>query len=269
MRLTRTNSRKRRRADCGWRSGNRSATPREAAAFIKEVGIALRYNATPSLPLAAMHKAAGDVRRSSELTNALLANGEAIESNVVGDRLVLIHRSLAPAILALRRRFRKAKLPDNAERALGVIADDGHASSGDVRRFLGVYGQDRPDPGDAALADLQREMLIDRGPSSIPKKGIPYLSPEGYPYRIFENAHPDVVRAAAKLSPEKAAAILIETYLRAALFVTPRKLAAIFRLLFSEDEMNAAIEDLTARNKVERTKKYVMAAGHSQIKESA
>ena len=75
-----------------------------------------------------MHQACGDVRRSTELTNALLAGGEAIETNVIADRLVLLHRSIVPAVY-------------------------------DVRRFLGVYGLKRPDPGDVALAELQREFL--------------------------------------------------------------------------------------------------------------
>jgi hypothetical protein len=51
----------------------------------------------------------------------------------------------------------------------------------------------RPDAADLALGELQREMLIDRGPSSVPEDGIPYLSKEGYPSSHLRKAHRDLV----------------------------------------------------------------------------
>src|SRR5216117_2837473 len=160
---------------------DRIETENDAIRFMKAVKFALRYNSTPSLPLASMYAAAGDPRRAIELTNALLARDEVVETNVIADRLVLVHRSIVPALYALRVRFRSEKLSDYAERTLRLIAKDGTASAGDVRRYLGVDGLKRPDPADLALSELQRELLIDRGPSSVPAKGIPYLSKEGYP----------------------------------------------------------------------------------------
>ena len=188
---------------------------------MKSVGFALRYNSTSSLPLAAMYKAAGDTRRAIELTNALLASGEVIESNVIADRLVLINRDIASAVFAVRSRRRSAKRTPDADRVLRLIHEEGQATSGEVRRFLGVAGQKRPDRGDLALAEFQRDLLVDRGPSSVPKKGIPYLSPEGFPYRVFDRAHADLVQAAARIKMEDAVCLIIETYLRAAVFVTP------------------------------------------------
>ena len=85
----------------------------------------------------------------------------------------------------------------------------------------------RPDPADLALAELQREMLIDRGPSSAPQNGIPYLSKEGFPYRIFEKAHPELVRAAKKMNVEDATQIIRN----AAGPIPPRKFASMFKLL--------------------------------------
>jgi len=242
-----------------WWSGREPLKSTEdAVRFMQSVRIALRYNITPSLPLAGIHKAAGDVRRSTELSNALLASGEVIETNTIAARLVFVHRSVVPAVYALRRRTKPLQLSTNAERVFDLIQTDGHASSGDIRRFLGVYGLKRPDPGDIALAELQREFLIDRGPSSVPKKGIPYLSPEGYPYRIFEKAHPAVVRSAAKLSINNALASFIEVYLEAAVFASRRKLASMFRLLFSEDELNKTIEHLVEKQRIEATKQVVI-----------
>ena len=243
---------KRQQAHNLWWTGRATLeTEAEAVRFMKAVRIALRYNITPSLPLAGMHKAAGDVRHSTEFSNALLASGEAIETNTIAERLVLLHRSIAPAIYALRRRDRKLTLSPNAEKAFLLIQKDGHASSGDVRRYLGVYGLDRPDPGDIALGELQREFLVDRGPASIPKNGIPYLSPEGYPYRVFDKTNADVVKAAKKLTTEKSLQLLIEGYLEAAVFVTPRKLASMFRLLITPPEL-----DNFSSDPIDVTKKF-------------
>src|SRR5207244_11164025 len=113
-----------------------------------------------------------------------LARDEVVETNVVADRLVLVHRDVVPALYALRVRFRAPKLSENAVRTFKLIEEDETASAGDVRRFLGVDGMKRPDAGDMALDEMMLDMLIDRGPSSVPKNGLPYLSREGYPYRI-------------------------------------------------------------------------------------
>jgi len=210
----------------------RVETEDDAIEFVRSAKFVLRYNSTPTLPLASMYAVTADQRRAIELTNALLARAEVIETNIIADRLVLVHRDVVPALCALRTRFRMPNLPDEAAKALQLIRDDGTASAGDVRRFLGVDGMDRPDPADIALGVLQRELLIDRGPSSVPKNGIPYLSKEGFPYRIFEKAHPAVVKAAKKLSVEAATKAIVE----AAAAFPPRKTATMFKLCFTEPE---------------------------------
>jgi hypothetical protein len=201
-------------------------TDSDAIEFMKRVKFALRYNSTSSLPLASMYAAVGDTRRAIELTNSLLARKEVVETNVIADRLVLVHRDVMPALYALRTNRRAVKLSDNADRALKLIQDEGTATVGDVRRFLGAMGMERPDPADLAVSELQREMIIDRGPSSVPKNGIPYLSKEGFPYRIFEKAHPDLVKAAKKISTDDALEIIRE----AAGPIPPRRFASMFKL---------------------------------------
>ena len=67
-----------------------------------------------------------------------------------------------------------------------------------------------PIPLMSLFGDLQRELLIDRGPSSVPKNGIPYLSKEGFPYRVFEKAHPELVTAAKKLKIDDAIQIILK-----------------------------------------------------------
>ena len=207
-------------------------TEDDAIKFIRRVGFALRYNSTPALPLASMYAAARDQRRAIELTNALLARDEAIETNIIADRLVLVHRDLIPALYALRTRFRAVKLSDNPERVFRLISEDGTATAGDVRRFLGVDGTKRPDAADLALGNLQRDLLIDRGPSSVPKKGIPYLSKEGFPYRVFDRAHPELVKAARQMKPETA----LKRVLTAAEGFPSRKTAVMFKLCLTEAE---------------------------------
>ena len=172
----------------------------DAVEFLKNAKFVLRYDSTPGLPLDSMYGAAEDQRRAIELTNALLERKEVVETNVIANRLVLVHRDIVPALYSLRVRFRNETLSDDALRAFRLIKKNGTLSAGDVRRSLGVSGLKRPDAADLALAELQKEMLIDRGPSSVPQKGIPYLSKEGYPYRIFEDAHEDIVKAAQKLA---------------------------------------------------------------------
>jgi hypothetical protein len=209
-------------------------TEDDAVRFMRTVKFALRYNSTPTLPLASMYAAAGDQRVAIELTNVLLARDEVVETNVIAGRLVLVHRDVVPALYALRTRRGAAKLSDYAERAFRLIQDDGTASAGDVCRFLGVDGLKRPDPADLALAELQREMLIDRAPSSVPKKGIPYLSKEGYPYRVFDKAHADLVKRAKRMAVDAAIREIVE----AAGPIPPKKIASMFKLCFSEAEMN-------------------------------
>ena len=211
-------------------------TEKDAVSFMKSVKLALRYGATPGLPLASLYDATGDQRRAIELTNALLARGEVIETNVIADRLVLAHREVVPALYALRTRFRSTRLSEDAQRALGLIAGNEGVNAGDVRRFLGVAGAKRPDRADLALTELMREMLIDRGASSVPEKGIPYLSKEGYPYRVFAKAHPTLINAAKKLDIPQAIAIV-----RGAIGPVPqRKLASMLKLCLAKEEIAGA-----------------------------
>jgi hypothetical protein len=201
-------------------------TENDAIEFMKRVKFALRYNSTPSLPLASMYAAARDTRRAIELTNALLAQKFVVETNVIAGRLVLVYREVVPALYALRTRLRGSELSDAAEQALVLIRREGTASVGEIRRFLGVQNAKRPDAADLAVGELQRDMFIDRGPSSVPKRGIPYLSREGFPYRIFENAHSDLVKSAKKLKVDEALAIIRE----AAEPIPPSKFASMFKL---------------------------------------
>jgi hypothetical protein len=207
-------------------------TEQDAVEFLKDAKFVLRYDSTPGLPLKSMYDAAADQRLAIELTNVLLARNEVVETNVIANRLVLAHRDVVPALFTLRVRFRKAALSDDALRTFRLIKKHSTLSAGDVRRSLGVSGLKRPDPADVALAELQKEMLIDRGASSVPQKGIPYLSKEGYPYRVFEDAHPEMLKAAQKLSIEDAIKVI-----RAAVADIPvKKFVLMFKLCLKNAE---------------------------------
>jgi len=210
----------------------RIETERDAVTFMRSVRFALRYGPAPSLPLASIYAAAADQRRAIELTNALLARGEVIETNVIAGRLVLAQRAMVPALYVLRTRFRAARLSEDAQRALQLIRENRGVNAGDVRRLLGA-GAKRPDRADLALAELMREMLVDRGPSSVPKSGIPYLSKEGFPYRAFDEAHPELIQAAKKLAVPRAIAIVREPLQT----IPAKKLASLLKLCVSRAEI--------------------------------
>lgn len=267
-----------------WLAGHSGIhTLAEAQRFMESVGFALRYNATEGLPLASMYRAVWDPtpkinegrrvvpedegeaqRRAIELTNALLANGTAIEVNIIAGRLVLVHRKLVPALYLLRRRGQRLDdlegLSINAARAYALIGDKKRATFGDIRRHFGITGWPNPDPAYEALAELQRRFLVDRGPADVPKKGIPYLSKEGIPYRSFHAVNKDLIRAAEKLSVREATRAVIFAYLKAAVFVAPRKLGSMFKLCFTRDEMKAALDALAREGKIKSQK-----AGKTEI----
>jgi hypothetical protein len=241
----------------GDRAVNRLTTPEGAERFLEHVGVALRYAATTGLPLASLRSACGPTGSkaalvtSIELTNHLLATGIGIEINVVADRLALAHRSLLPALLVLVRRGRAADdlegLNLYARAAYALLRQQRNISAGDLRRHLGVNTDPRHDVAYEALADLQRALLVGRGPFEMPKAGIPYLSQEGYPYHLIHLRHPDLVKAAGKLSPEKAADLWVDRYLAAAPPATPRKLASMFRRFLTADELGQALSRRAAR----------------------
>ncbi len=196
---------------------------------MKAVKFALRYGSGKLPSLAAEIR---DQRRAIELTNALLARGLVIETNLIGERLVLAHRDVVPALWALRTRFRSDPTPD-AARALELIAMEAGTNAGDVRRMLGVRGAQRPDRADVALAELMRDLRVDRGPSSVPRRGIPYLSKEGFPYRVFEQAHPELIVQAGKLGLRRA----VEMVVAPLRHLPPRTVASLLKLSLRREEL--------------------------------
>lgn len=238
--------------------------PADAMRFMDEVGLALRYGAG-SLPLASMYRATQrqvpfveDEKtahaRAFELTNAMLASGSVIETNLIANRLVLAHERVMPALYALRRAQGEPGLSDTARRALEFIENNRTATSGDVRHLLNAEGQPRPDAADLALAELQHELYVDRGPTAGTGQAIFYLTREGYPYRLFAPAHPEVVAVAAQLGRPEAAAMLVRAYLAGAVFGRRRQLATLFRLVLSATELDTAIADLEQHGVVEVTR---------------
>jgi hypothetical protein len=95
-----------------------------------------------------------------------------------------------------------------------------------------------------------RVLLVDRGPFEIPKNGIAYLPPEGYPYHLFHEAHGDVVAAAKKLSVDAAADAFLSAYLQAAVFARARKLATLFKIFLSPAEIDASLARLVDGGRV-------------------
>ena len=230
---------------------------RGADRFLSDVGIALRYGPTQGLPLASLYRAfAGPkpgkaaLSRGIALTNRLLGEARAIEVHIIADRVTLVHRSLMPALYALARRGRALDdlqgLSMHARTATALFRDRKEVTAGDVRQRLGLPFDAKRDAAYAALGELARVLLVDRGPFEIRKSGIPYLSSEGYPYHLFHEAHADLVTAAARYSVASAAREFLKAYLRAAVFARVRKLTALFKAFLSPDEIEAALQVLAS-----------------------
>src|SRR5262249_24380709 len=138
----------------------------------------------------------------------------------------------------------------NARTALALVRQRKEVSAGDVRQRLGLRPDPRNDPAYAALGELMRILLLDRGPFEIPERGIAYLPKDGYPYHLFHEAHADLVAAATKQSVESAADAWLSAYLEAAAFARARKLATMFKLFLSSAEIDASLARLGERRRV-------------------
>jgi hypothetical protein len=215
-------------------------TTAQLAKWLAKVGVALRYGPHKSLPIASVYDAVGDQRRATELTNALIAQGTAVEIACVADRVGLAHAELMPALYALCRRGRSVDeldLSDVARRVLAFVASEARVTAGSVRAHLGVPPDTWPNEADDALMELQRAFVLDRGATDVPERGPAYLTKEGIPYRLVDDVHVAHVRAAKKLTVAKAAKQLIARFEDA----TPKQLAKMFRLLVSPEEIDAAL----------------------------
>ena len=236
-------------------------TPAGAERFLERVGIALRYGANDRLSLASLQRVlAGDdpskasAMRATGLTNHLLGTMAGIEVHVIAGRVAVVHRRIMPALYVLVRRGRPlddlSGLTLNAQTTLALLRQRKEVSAGDVRHRLGLPADPRNDPAYAALGELMRILLVDRGPFEMPKKGIHYLPPEGYPYHLFHEAHVDLVSASKKLTVESAADAFLGSYLDAATFARPRTLATMFKLFLSAAEIDASLQRLVAKRRV-------------------
>jgi hypothetical protein len=236
-------------------------TNEEAERFLNRVGIALRYGPAKSLPIASLYRAASTATAAKgppvaaiELTNHLLGAGAAIEVNVIGDRLTLVHRSMMPELYALVRRGRPVSdlsgLSMNARAAAALIRQRREVTAGDVRAHLGLKFDERHDPGYEALNELQRMLLVDRGPFEIRKTGIAYLSKEGYPNHFFHEAHPELVELSKKLSIDGAADRFLQRYLDGSLFCAVRTLKAMFKRFLMSGEIDESLERLAVAKRL-------------------
>jgi hypothetical protein len=221
-----------------------------AAKFLAAAGVCLRYQPSPSVPLASMYGFA-DERHATILTNALIDRGDAVEINCIADRVCLAHKTLVPSLIALARRN---ELSDDAERVLGVLIETPRPTAGMVRKFMGVPPQKWPNAADEALAELQRAMVIDRGSTDVPETGAVYLSKDGIPYRIVDDVHAKHVKASAKLSIETA---LQNVLLAIVDDIAITKLRSLCKRIATAAEVDAAVDALVAKRKLLRDGKAV------------
>jgi hypothetical protein len=235
---------------------------RQASQFLRAVGIALRYWSTKGIMLASMYQASTGNNRGKdegqrnaiEFTNGLLESFQAIEVNTIAERICLMDERLVPALYRLitRDRFydQVPKLSFNARQAFDLLSIKGEITAGDLRKKMGIKSGLQDDPAYQALGELQHHFLIDRGPFTMPERGIPYLSKEGYPYHFFHEAHLELVTAAQKLTTKEATKILLSGYLESAIFCPIKKLTSMFRRFLSSSEIEIAMKTLSEEKKI-------------------
>ena len=246
-----------------WLTGRPAITTlARASSFLRSVGIALRYWPSKGIPLASMYQACTGnnkekdqgQRGAIELTNGLLETCQAIEINMIAGRICLLDNTLAPALFRLVTRERPynqlPKLSSNAHLAYDLLSDRGEITAGDLRKKMGVKSGLQEDPAYQALAELQRHLLVDRGPFTMPGKGIPYLSKEGYPYHFFHEAHLELVTAAQELTDKQAAEIFLSSYLNGSVFCPANKMISIFQSFLSAHEIEDVLKGLFEENKI-------------------
>ncbi|HTS44046.1 MAG TPA: hypothetical protein VMH01_06590 [Puia sp.] len=234
----------------------------QASRFLRSAGIALRYWPTKGIPLASMYQACtgnnkekDEGQRSAiEFTNGLLASFQAIEVNVIAARICIVDKAIVPALYRLVRGERSynqvPKLSFNARQAYDLILMKGEITAGDLRKKMGIKSGLQEDPAYLALAELQHNLLVDRGPFIMPDKGVPYLSKEGYPYHFFHEAHQELVTAAQKLTNKQAATIFLSAYLSSSVFCPVKKLISMFKSFLSATEIEDALKTLLKEKKI-------------------
>ncbi len=77
-------------------------------------------------------------------------------------------------------------------------------------------------------------------------------------------ARRDLIRCATNIKPADATCAVIERYLQAAVFATPRKLASLFKLLMDESEVIDAIDGLARSKKAGLLGKFVVHPGNQE-----
>lgn len=236
-------------------------TGADAAKFLRRVGVALRYGAGSGLPLASMYHAASGPDRDEaalihaiEVTNRVIETAAGIEVNVIADRLCLVDRAVAPHLYTLVRRGRPVDdlsgLTLHAREAYKLLREHKEVTRGLVRDRLGVPATPTHDPGFIALDELQRDMLVDRGPFEVRRKGVPYLSKDGYPFHFFHVVHGDLAKAAGR-SVDAAAVAFLRAYLSGAMFCKIAKMTTMFRRFLRAEEIDHALASLTHGGSVE------------------
>jgi hypothetical protein len=242
----------------------------ESRAFLRKAGFCLRYWGSDSLPIASMYDAvlgkqkkasSADQKIAIQLVNQLLEKREAIEVNVIADRVCLVHRSIMPILYSLVRQKSKSgaisKLSSEAEEVLSLIQEQGQIVTGDVRELLGIPSvKTSDDPAYVVLSELQRHLLIDRGPFKISNQAIPYLAKEGYPYHLFEEAHLELAKEGEEIKVEQARNQWLMAFLKSCGECSLRKMESIFKVFLTKDEIESGIQELVSarRLKIEKGK---------------
>lgn len=122
------------------------------------------------------------------------------------------------------RLYRAGELSPEARAVCKEIAKNGPLGTLELRYALGWEAKRANDRFKRAVLELQKRLLITHWGAAAETRAW-----ESNVYQLTERAFPKAVRAAAKLSPEKARRRIISCYRKQYPKVTPQEIARLFR----------------------------------------
>lgn len=243
-----------------WRLDGRPVrTAEEAAEFLELVGMCALFPPPdlllPSLVgawagsderLPTAQRAFQDERGQAarELAVQLLRSRSAYESNLLGENVLLVARSVFPFFYALKgdknpraelKPGRREKISPLAADAFSAIQKDGPMSKRGLRQALG--GEPSEAALDRALGELWSRLRITR---------VDYRTGEGALWDTLLRWAPDAVREGLQLSVGEALSALISRYLEAVVAAERSQIEEFFSLLAPRSKVRDNVNALLA-----------------------
>jgi hypothetical protein len=244
---------------------SRLRTEAEGLGFINDVGMCLLFSAKdvelPSLwgALCGEDRALPAHHDNYELglawdwKDTIPARGEALYGKFIKHKPVFLSLELGPHFYALSgnygeledylEEYREGRLSEEARRIYEALLEHGPLDSGELRRKAGLASNTASGLFDRAVADLQMGFKVAKaGVAAVGRWKYAYV------YDLFLRRFPAIAAAARDISQDRAAATILECYVRTVVATRP----ADVRRLFGWDAWRAerTVSQLTAAGRL-------------------